>query len=142
MTKAKYAAAVLVVGLATSGTAIAQPQSSAEARLKEMNITLPSPTRISPSGNRTGAVQIGNTLYLAGHATQFPIKGKVGKELSVEQGQEAARQSGLMILATARDALRQLGSGEARCKSDRLRQCCRGICSKSSSYRRILQPHD
>jgi enamine deaminase RidA (YjgF/YER057c/UK114 family) len=108
MTKAKYAAAVLVVGLATSGTAIAQPQSSAEARLKEMNITLPSPTRISPSGNRTGAVQIGNTLYLAGHATQFPIKGKVGKELSVEQGQEAARQSGLMILATARDALGSL----------------------------------
>jgi enamine deaminase RidA (YjgF/YER057c/UK114 family) len=47
-------------------------------------------------------------LYLAGHPSQFAAKGKVGKELTVEQGQQAARQSGLLLLATARDALGNL----------------------------------
>jgi len=108
MTKAKCAVAALIVGLAAHGTAIAQAPTGAEAKLKEKNITLPSPTRVSPSGNRTGAVQIGNVLYIAGHASQFPVKGKVGKELTIEQGQQAARQSGLMILATVRDALGSL----------------------------------
>jgi enamine deaminase RidA (YjgF/YER057c/UK114 family) len=58
---------------------------------------------MSPSGNRTGAVQIGNILYVAGHPSQLPVKGKVGKDVTIEQGQQAARQSGLMILATVRD---------------------------------------
>lgn len=96
----------LIVGATAISNACAQ--SSAEARLKELNLTLPAPTRISPAGNRTGAVQIGNMLYLAGHPSQFSVKGKVGKELTVEQGQQAARQSGLLILATARDALGNL----------------------------------
>jgi len=47
-------------------------------------------------------------LYLAGHPSQFSIKGKIGKELTVEQGQQAARQSGLLLLATARDVLGSL----------------------------------
>jgi enamine deaminase RidA (YjgF/YER057c/UK114 family) len=47
-------------------------------------------------------------LYVAGHPSQFSTKGKVGKELTVEQGQQAARQSGLLILATVRDALGSL----------------------------------
>ena len=106
MTKASYAIVALTVGLAASCPALAQ--TSPEARLKELNLTLPAPTRVAAAGNRTGAVQIGNILYLAGHPSQFPTKGKVGKELTVEQGQQAARQSGLLILATARDALGSL----------------------------------
>jgi enamine deaminase RidA (YjgF/YER057c/UK114 family) len=105
MVSVKSTTVAIFVGLATSGAAIAQSPGGAEAKLKEKNITLPAPTRLSPAGNRTGAVQIGNILYLAGHPSQFSIKGKVGKELTVEQGQQAARQSGLLILATAREAL-------------------------------------
>jgi enamine deaminase RidA (YjgF/YER057c/UK114 family) len=108
MTRGKCAALALFIGLATTGTATAQAPIGAEARLKEKSIVLPAPTRLSPSGNRTGAVQIGNILYLAGHPSPFPIKGKVGKELTIEQGQQAARQSGLLILATVRDALGSL----------------------------------
>ena len=106
MTRIKCVIVALTVGLASNGTALAQ--SSPETRLKELNLTLPSPTRVAPAGNRTGAVQIGTILYLAGHPSQFPVKGKVGKELTVEQGQQAARQSGLLILATARDVLGSL----------------------------------
>src|SRR6478672_8618602 len=106
--RAKVAAAGILAMLAATGSALAQAPTGPEARLKEKNITLPAPTRTSPSGNRVGAVQIGNLLYLAGHPSQFSVKGKVGKELTVEQGQEAARQSGLLILATVRDALGSL----------------------------------
>jgi enamine deaminase RidA (YjgF/YER057c/UK114 family) len=102
----KFAMLVSAMGLALSAPALAQ--TSPETRLKELNLTLPAPTRAAPVGNRTGAVQIGNILYIAGHPSQFSVKGKVGKELTVEQGQQAARQSGLLILATARDALGSL----------------------------------
>src|SRR3954454_24249298 len=103
MRKVNCLIAALAVMFASSCTALAQ--TGPEVRLKELNLTLPAPTRMSPSGNRTGAVLIGNMLYLAGHPSQFSTKGKVGKELTVEQGQQAARQSGLLLLATARDVL-------------------------------------
>ena len=105
MTRTCSLIAAIAVGLAST---CAFAQTSPEARLKELNLTLPAPTRMSPSGNRTGAVQIGNMLFLAGHPSQFASKGKVGKELTVEQGQQAARQSGLLLLATTRDALGSL----------------------------------
>jgi enamine deaminase RidA (YjgF/YER057c/UK114 family) len=104
--KRAYWLIALIIGAGGPSTALAQ--SSPEARLKELNLTLPAPTRMSPAGNRTGAVQIGNMLYVAGHPSQFSTKGKVGKELTVEQGQQGARQSGLLILATVRDALGSL----------------------------------
>ena len=106
MTRTSCLIVALAVGLASSLAALAQ--TSPEGRLKELNLMLPSPTRMSPAGNRTGAVQIGNILYVGGHPSQFSIKGKVGKELTVEQGQQAARQSGLLILATVRDVLGSL----------------------------------
>src|SRR5260370_17719524 len=82
----------------------------AEARLKELNITLPPPA--TPVANYVGAVRVGNLLFVSGHG---PIRsdgkpmarGKVGRELSVEQGYQVAREVGLSLLATTRA---QLGS--------------------------------
>ncbi len=82
----------------------------AEARLKELNITLPPPA--TPVANYIGAVRVGNLLFVSGHG---PIRsdgkpmarGKVGRELSVEQGYQVAREVGLSLLATTRA---QLGS--------------------------------
>ena len=110
MTKTNCAMVALMIGVAWSGQALAQTgaQTSPEARLKELNLTLPAPTRTAAAGNRTGGVLIGNVLYVAGHPSQFATKGKVGKELTVEQGAQAARQSGLLILATIRDVLGSL----------------------------------
>ena len=84
---------------------------SAEANLKDKGITLPTPTM--PLANYVGAVQTGNLLYLSGHGPLRPREtfthvGKVGRELTVEQGYQVAREVGLNLLATARASLGSL----------------------------------
>jgi enamine deaminase RidA (YjgF/YER057c/UK114 family) len=89
--------------------ALAQsPTKSADARLAERNITLP--TTPTASANYVGAVQVGNLLFVSGHTSgpQWTPKGKVGKDVTVEQGYQAARQAGLFALATVRAALGSL----------------------------------
>jgi enamine deaminase RidA (YjgF/YER057c/UK114 family) len=83
---------------------------SAEARLKELNITLPPPGE--PMARYKMAVRVGNVLYVSGHgpariSDSTPITGRVGDDLTQEQGQESARAVGLNILSTIR---KQLGS--------------------------------
>jgi enamine deaminase RidA (YjgF/YER057c/UK114 family) len=82
----------------------------AEARLKDKNITLPQPPK--PMANYVGAVRTGNLLFLSGHGPMRDGKplatGKVGRDLSVEQGYQAAREVGLNLLATTRAALGSL----------------------------------
>jgi enamine deaminase RidA (YjgF/YER057c/UK114 family) len=83
----------------------------AEATLKARNITLPTPP--SPMANYVTAVRSGNLLFLAGHG---PIRtdgkpmarGKLGKDLSIEQGYQVAREVGLNLLATTRATLGSL----------------------------------
>lgn len=80
----------------------------AEARLKDLAITLPTPA--TPVANYVGAVRVGNLLFVSGHG---PIRtdgkpsttGKLGRDLTVEQGYAAAREVGLSLLATTRAAL-------------------------------------
>jgi enamine deaminase RidA (YjgF/YER057c/UK114 family) len=94
--------------LALSGAASAQAPATAEARLKALNITLPPDT--APVANFVNAVQTGKLLFLSGN-TAGPAwvgKGKLGKDLTVEQGREAARQAGLIMLAKIRTALGSL----------------------------------
>ena len=84
---------------------------SAEARLKDKGITLPTPT--TPLANYVGAVQTGNLLFLSGHGPlrpqgKFTYVGKVGRELTAEQGYQVARKVGLNLLATTRAALGSL----------------------------------
>ena len=84
---------------------------SAEARLKDKGITLPTPT--TPLANYVGAVQTGNLLFLSGHGPfrpqgKFTHVGKVGRELTVEQGYQVAREVGLNLLATTRATLGSL----------------------------------
>jgi enamine deaminase RidA (YjgF/YER057c/UK114 family) len=55
------------------------------------------------------ATRIGNLIYTAGHLPVTPqgvvITGKVGSELTTEQGYDAARAVGLNLLATLRSEL-------------------------------------
>jgi enamine deaminase RidA (YjgF/YER057c/UK114 family) len=84
---------------------------SAEARLKELNITLPQPA--TPMANYVGAVRVGQLLFVAGHG---PIRhegkpmttGKLGRDLNVEQGYQVAREVGVNLLATVRAHLGSL----------------------------------
>jgi enamine deaminase RidA (YjgF/YER057c/UK114 family) len=83
----------------------------AEARLKELNITLPPPG--TPMANYVGAVRVGTLLFVSGHGPlrtdgRPSARGKLGRELSVEQGYKVAREVGLNLLSTTRAALGSL----------------------------------
>jgi len=82
----------------------------ADARLKELGITLPEPAK--PIANYIPSVRVGNLLFLAGHGPlrdgKVTARGKLGKDLSVEEGYKVAREVGLNLLASARAALGSL----------------------------------
>src|SRR5215475_5001921 len=100
-----FAVLALVLGAAP---VLAQDAQGAEARLKQKNITLP--PEAAPIANYVNAVRVGNLLFLAGNTSgpQWQPNGKVGKDLTVEQGRAAARQAGLIMLAKVRGALGSL----------------------------------
>src|SRR5580698_808018 len=94
--------------IVTSGYALAQDATSPEARLKEKNITLPQVP--PPVANYVDAVRVGNLLFLSGNTpdAQWKFKGKVGKDITVEEGYQTARQVGLIMLAKVRNAVGSL----------------------------------
>src|SRR5215831_6608141 len=82
----------------------------AEARIKQLGITLPTPNK--PMANYVPGVQVGNLLFLSGHG---PIRegsalatGKVGRDLTTEEAYKVAREVGLNLLASARSLLGSL----------------------------------
>ncbi len=84
--------------------------SSAENNLLDKNIVLPKAPK--PIANYVSAVVIGDMLYVSGHGPA-PLEGvkttgKVGRDLTVEEGYQSARRTGLSILATVREVLGSL----------------------------------
>src|SRR6202023_102619 len=82
---------------------------SAEARLKELGIVLPPLPK--PVANYLPYRLAGNILYLAGpgpRENRGNLSGKLGKNISVEEGYRRARLVGLGLLAAMRDALGSL----------------------------------
>ena len=83
---------------------------SAEGRLQEIGIELPSPP--TPFGAYVEAAQTGNLIFLSGmlpvidHRPKFV--GRIGKELDVDVGREAARIAALNGLAAAKQKLGSL----------------------------------
>ena len=77
---------------------------SAEARLAELKLELPPAPK--PMGVYKPVVVVGNLVYVSGHGPLKPdltlIKGRVGTDLSLEEGKAAALQVGLAILASLR----------------------------------------
>ena len=78
---------------------------SVDARLEELGIELPPVP--DPAGNYVHAVRSGNLLFLAGKGPRHST-GKVGAEVSVEAAYEAARDTGLTLLAVMRSELGSL----------------------------------
>src|SRR3954447_24538009 len=69
-------------------------------RLRELGLTLPPPR--APMANYVPARRVGNLVYTAGQVSgnaEREVKGKLGGDLSVEQGREAAQLSALNCLA-------------------------------------------
>jgi len=78
-----------------------------DKKLKDLGIELFTPPK--PMANYVRAVRTGNLVYLAGHgptkADGSNITGKVGKEMTTEQGYEAARQTGIALLSTLKSEI-------------------------------------
>ncbi len=83
---------------------------SAEKKLAELKIELPPPPK--PAGVYKPVVIAGNMCYVSGHgpllADGTMISGRVGMEVDQQAGYNAARQTGLTILATLRASLGSL----------------------------------
>ena len=96
-----------------------------ETRIVELKLTLP-PAPKAVAVYKT-AIQVGNLLYVSGHgpykADKTLITGRLGQDLTLEQGKEAARQTGLAILATLRETLGSLNKVKRLIKSFGMVNC-------------------
>lgn len=83
---------------------------SIDEKLAAMGLALPEPFAY-PSGNRTGCVAVGELLFVSGHppvgVDGVKTQGKVGAELTEEEGKLAARACALNMLSSVK---RHLGS--------------------------------
>lgn len=76
-----------------------------EARLAELGVTLPDAP--APAANYVPFVVSGNLLHVSGQISQGPdgfIKGRIGADMTTEQGAEAARRCAISLLAQVRRA--------------------------------------
>lgn len=101
---------------------------SPEEQLRKLNISLPAVSQ--PIANYVKFVRTGNLIFLAGHgptgADGVTIIGKVGSDLSIEEGYQAARTTAISLLATLQQAIGSLNkvkrivkvNGYVNCGSD------------------------
>src|SRR5262245_5268861 len=86
--------------------------SAVEKKLAAKGYTLPAPFKF-PNPNRTGCVVVGSVVYVSGHGRDItgqgvkPV-GKVGRDLTIEEGYAAARAVALSILASLKQELGDL----------------------------------
>mgnify|MGYP003564658761 CR=1 FL=1 len=95
----------------TSAAQVSTPEGpSPEDKLAEMGITLPEPS--APVANYVNAVRTGNLLFLAGKGPTKPeggyVTGKVGTDLSIEEGAEAAKLAALQHIGVLKATLGSL----------------------------------
>ena len=82
---------------------------SIEQRLAELGITLPEPA--APVAAYVPAVEAGGLLYISGQVSQRDgqrITGRLGADLDLEAGRDAAQSCGVMLLAQMKAALGSL----------------------------------
>jgi enamine deaminase RidA (YjgF/YER057c/UK114 family) len=81
-----------------------------EAKLEALGLSLPAP--LVPPGNFQLVKLHGGLAYVSGHGpfdgSMLLVEGLIGRDLSVEQGYEAARLAALSILASLKHGLGEL----------------------------------
>jgi len=76
-----------------------------EARLAELGVTLPDAP--APAANYVPFVQVGDILYISGQISNGPdgfITGKLGDDMSTEEGAKAAKSCAISLLAQVKAA--------------------------------------
>jgi enamine deaminase RidA (YjgF/YER057c/UK114 family) len=105
--------ALVFFGLATTSCDVkSKPEAGydPEAKLAELKITLPDPPQ--PVANYVNGVRAGNLIFLAGKGPRYAdgreITGKLGQDVSIEEGYEGARLTAINQLAVLKDMLGNL----------------------------------
>lgn len=101
---------VAVALLLSSLPAMATTADTPEARLAAAGFTLPPPPK--PVATYVTSVRTGNLLFLSGHGEcgEGYTRGKVGRDLTLEQGRQSAEKVGLCMLATIKAAVGELSN--------------------------------
>jgi enamine deaminase RidA (YjgF/YER057c/UK114 family) len=85
-----------------------------EEKLQELGVRLREPS--PPGGNYLKAVRTGRLVFLSGHGPDKPgggiVRGRVGEDLSLEEGQKAARLTGISMLSTLKAEIGDLNTVE------------------------------
>lgn len=81
-----------------------------EQKIEELGIVIPKPP--DPVANYVTAVRTGNLVFLAGHGPVDGngnlVTGRLGSDLTIAQGQEAARLTGIGLLASLKKEIGNL----------------------------------
>ncbi|WP_417792799.1 RidA family protein [Terasakiella pusilla] len=89
-----------------------------EEKLASLGLVLP--TAPTPLAQYRPARLVGNTLYLSGQIPRNPdgsfILGRLGRDISIEEGYEAARNVGLQLLSVIKSVVGELSRVEAIAK--------------------------
>ncbi len=109
-----YSKLLIVSGLFLSSLVLPQLPAAEnpgyEAKLKSLGIELNTGAR--PNDHFVPAVTTGNLVFLSGHGPRKPeggaVQGKVGRDLSVEEGKEAARLTMIALLSSLRNEIGSL----------------------------------
>lgn len=109
-------------------------RSHVEAKIAALGLKLPAPSL--PKGSYVNFVLVDNVAFLSGHlpqpADEALIVGKVGKDVSVEQGYEAAKIVGLNICATLKHNLGSLDKVKRVVKLTGFVNCVDGFAQQPS----------
>ena len=114
--------------------------SALEDKIRAMGHELPEPFKF-PNPNRTGCVVVGSIVFVSGHGRDVPERngakssGKVGRDLTVEEGYATARAVALSILASLKAELGDL---------DRIKRVVRlfGMVNAAPGFDRMPQVID
>lgn len=101
---------LLLLSLVLTSNLVQSQNLSPEQKLKELGIELPEIA--PPVANYVNVVRTGNLLFLAGKGSRNPdgsrITGKVGTDLTIEEGYEAAKSIAIQHLAVIKNEIGDL----------------------------------
>ena len=114
--------------------------STLEDKLRRMGCEIPPPFRF-PNPNRTGCVVVGSIVFVSGHGRDLPslpnVKhvGKLGRDVTIEEGYATARAVALSMLASLKQQLGDL---------DRIKRIVRlfGMVNAAPGFDRMPQVID
>ena len=118
-----------------------------DEKIVALNLTLPEPIKLPPDIVLPFSwVRVrGNRVYISGHialnddGSVYDVTGKVGADVSIEQGYEAARRTGLSILSSLKRELGHTESNYCLATGIRYDQYRTRVCANTCDHKWVLR---